>query len=160
MPSSVESIAEGRTTDRAELVDALVRVGEACFFAYVTASPKGVVDESGSQAAFWWLATVSFDEPSQGVLHLAVPTDLAAELCAAFLGLSPTEPIEEARVGDLVGELANMTCGAWLSHRHASAVINLRPPVVTIVESAPWPSAGEMVSAAVNDRPVVLWLAA
>lgn len=68
---------------------------------------------------------------------------------------------EDERIMDLLGELANMVCGSWLSRTCSHDVFSLRTPRVTRmpVGWAPGTNPGETsVLALFNDRPIALWM--
>ena len=93
--------------------------------------------------------TVLFD-----VSTVALPVDLARDLCAAFLGIDAAEISDEASVQDLEGEFANMACGTWLTSLQETSCFALEHPQVRLADAAP---AADVV-VAVNDRPVVVHL--
>ena len=70
-------------------------------------------------------------------MPLALPTALAHDLYVSFLGLEPDAAIDDRAVRDLVGELANMTCGSWLTGVHATSCFDLTHPDVQVIDAAP-----------------------
>jgi hypothetical protein len=153
--SSLSSAVQTRRVDPAAIAAALIAVAERSFFAYAEpAAPEHVVSTGGG----WYSASVAFDGPFGGYMTVALPVDLARDLCAAFLGIEAADISDEAAVQDLAGEFANMACGTWLTSLREASCFALEHPEVRLADAAP---AADVV-VAVNDRPVViqLWLGA
>ena len=149
--SSLSSAVPSRRVDPAAIATALVAVAERSFFAFAEpAAPEHVVSTGGG----WYAATVAFDGPFGGHMTVALPVDLARDLCAAFLGVDTADIKDEAAVQDLAGEFANMACGTWLTSLHEASCFALAHPTVELTQVAP---AADVV-VAVNDRPVVVRL--
>ena len=87
-------------------------------------------------------------------MTVALPVDLARDLCAAFLGIDAADINDEASVQDLAGEFANMACGTWLTSLREDSCFALEHPQVRLADAAPLAD----VVVAVNDRPVVVHL--
>ncbi len=138
-------------TDATTLTDALERVAERSFFAWVEPMPVPV---TRPDTAGWHHAEVGFHGDFHGRMTFSLPRPLAHDLHAAFLGQSPDEPIDEAPLRDLLGEFANMTCGNWLTHVHGAHRFELDQPDATV----PAPSAAPAAAALVNDHPVFITL--
>jgi hypothetical protein len=129
----------------------MVAVAEIGFFAYAEpAAPEHVVSTGGG----WYAASVTFDGPFAGEMTVALPVDLARDLCAAFLGVDVAELSDETAVRDLAGEFANMACGTWLTSLGEASCFALRHPDVVLSDAAPTAD----IVVAVNDRPVVIHL--
>ncbi|HUA77866.1 MAG TPA: chemotaxis protein CheX [Acetobacteraceae bacterium] len=82
-----------------------------------------------------WLAAAScahivFDGSHRGAMLLAVSAEAAAPIGASFLGLDPMELTEMQR-GQVIQELANILCGAMLSHLWPESKLALAPPELT-----------------------------
>lgn len=101
-------------------------------------------------------AFVAFEGPFGGRLDLTVPEALARELGTAFVGHDAPDDMSPSDVEDFLGELANMTCGAWLTRSCPMAKFVLLPPHV-------WPFDGQDPAeddvacefyVAINDQPV------
>jgi chemotaxis phosphatase CheX-like protein len=148
-PSSVPALRPAH--DPAALAEALIRVAERSLFAYaeLAATDQVLVTASG-----WYEASVSFTGPFSGCVRVALPVGLARDLWASFLGLEPDVAVDEVAVCDLVGELANMAAGSWLTGRGETSCFDLTHPEVRQV-AAP-PAADAVVS--VNDQPVAIVL--
>lgn len=121
--------------DRDALVASFCQVAEQSFFAFAEA----VVPAPDEVAAYdsWIEALVHFSGPTRGQLVLAVPASLGVELCGAFLGSGPDEVPDSFAVDDLVGELANMAVGAWLTNVCPADCFALSHPAVRRAEAGP-----------------------
>jgi hypothetical protein len=149
--SSPSSLQNPPRVEAAAIAAALVAVAERSFFAYAEpAAPEHVVSTGGG----WYAACVAFDGPFAGDMTVALPVDLARDLCAAFLGIDAADIADEDAVRDMAGEFANMACGTWLTSLGESSCFGLIHPEVTLTDAAPTAD----VVVAVNDRPVVIHL--
>lgn len=134
--------------ERARLIDAVVRVAETSLFA--VAEPLADATPAPDVAGPWDVAVVRFRGPFAGTMTLSVPDPLARELCELFLGEAPG-PDAEGAISDFAGEMANMSCGAWLTVLEADGCFDLAHPEVTRQDGpAPAPDAVVLV----NDWPV------
>jgi len=149
----------------AESIDALREavgdVAERSFFA--AAEPLVDLPDPSADPDTWLTATVRFNEAdARGVVACLLPHRLARELFDAFNGREPTdgEPAVDD-LFDLVGEFANMVCGAWLTRTADGPAFVLSCPVVEA--SAPQVAFGArtgiQVSMSVNDLPLVVMVA-
>jgi hypothetical protein len=135
----------------AALAQALVTVAERSFFAYAEpAAPEQVAAATGG----WYEASVSFHGSFSGRVMLTLPADLARELWASFLGLESDAVADDVATRDLVGELANMVCGTWLTALSETSCFELAPPVVRATDATP---AADVV-VTVNEQPVAIAL--
>ena len=138
--------------DTQGLVAAIVNVAERSFFAYAEPAPDGVpVDLPGD----CYELSVAFTGAFAGIVRLVMPIALARDLCAAFSGLSPDEPLADDAVSDLAGEFANMACGTWLTSLEEAVCFSLAHPLVTRV---PADAAVAGPAVLINDQPVVIQL--
>jgi len=55
-------------------------------------------------------------EEIDGVLYLHLTDEFANKATVAMLGMGPEDPVGEAEVNDVVGEIANMVAGGLKSH--------------------------------------------
>src|SRR5262245_24397824 len=103
--------------DREEIFSAVADVAERSFFAMVDPCDDDRFAELSEPHSEWLVATVRFEERTcAGAVSCRLPSALADRLFDAFSGRDADEPPphpEEVR--DLVGEFANMVCGAWLT---------------------------------------------
>lgn len=139
------------TTERDRLVTSFCGVAEQSFFAFAEAAEPSL-DEITS-CVEWMEALVHFSGPVAGRFVVTLPSALGAELCAAFLGCGPDEPMDPLGLEDLVGELSNMACGAWLTDVRRSDAFALSHPEVRRV---PAPPETPLVWMACNGQPVAL----
>jgi len=72
---------------------------------------------------------IGFDGSHTGVMRLCVSREAADSIASAFLGLEPME-ITEALAAQVILELANILCGAILSHAWPESKLALSPPQV------------------------------
>ncbi len=142
------------------LADAVSEVAEQCFFA--EAKPldawRGV--DPASASALWLIATVQFEEPGcAGSLACMLPDALARALFDAFNGRDPADPEPPlAQVFDLIGELTNMICGAWLTRlaNHQAFVLS-RPLVHPLLDRLALDVAdGSRLTMRINDLPLIV----
>jgi hypothetical protein len=140
------------------LFAACASVAEQCLY--------GVADCCG-EAAFagyepfdadgWLRAIVSFTGVVHGEVALTVRAASAREWCAGFAGLAPDDPLTEQQVWDFAAEMANMTCGAWLTHWSGNELFALEPAVIEPLPEgapAPEPPGGCVQHLLINDVPV------
>lgn len=149
-----------RTPDATEhlgsVCDALVDVAENSFFAFVEPVDAGRFSELATAVPAWIEALLVFEGAFGGALRVAVPEPLALELFASFLGLEPGEVPDDVRLFDMVGELGNMVCGAWLTRNCHRRRFDLQhPDVKRVVER---PDAEHALRVAINGQPAWLHL--
>lgn len=130
---SLHSAISVAPADLNGLVGAFATVAERSFFAFAEPAMDASADAPMSEwtGATPYVATVSFKGPRSGVVALVVPEGLARELTSAFLGLDFESDLDETSVQDLVGEMANMATGSWLSGLEANECFELAHPDVS-----------------------------
>lgn len=156
---------------------ALVEVAESSFFAFTAPSDPEqfvelvahppVLDPEAEPGPVGWLVTrVAFSGAFRGYVEVSMSEPLACQLLAAFVGLGPEEPIEEAQLRDSCGEFCNQVCGTWLTRACQSRRFDLTPPHVTRHPPGWLPTldAGEdvhkgQVLVTLNDMPMRLGIA-
>src|SRR5260370_27293509 len=121
MPKTVLDPAEARVV----LCDCVTTILEKMFFACVFGESESAAISGAPLIGAW----VAFDGPLRGKLAIALESDLAKTLAADFLGLSSVEELDSAKAEEIIGELANMVCGATLSRIDDDALFSLAPPV-------------------------------
>ena len=152
--SSANSAPTTLSTDmRDQLVDAATRVCETSFFAFVEPASSELLASAAGESR-WYHTSVNYAGPSHGRVSLALPEDLAREIFAAFLGFADSSAANQAEVEDVVGEFANMVCGAWLTSLGGDSCFSLTHPDVSpgglpVLEE-------NTIVLAVNDRPLVI----
>ena len=142
----------------ATLVAALGDVAERSFFACAELCDAGRFADLVEGTGCWYSAAIEFHEGEcVGTVRCLVPEDAAAILFDAFSGRGDDDPAPSpGDVSDLMGELANMVCGAWLTRAAGHQIFSLRTlPVV--LSHACAPVDGEAwITLAVNDRPLAV----
>jgi hypothetical protein len=122
---------------RAVLEAALAQVAEESFFAMIDPPADDWRDEWGGHRE-WLDGTVAFHGAGKGVLTVRLPLALARDLTSAFLGLSTEELDGDVpAVADMIGEVANMICGCWLTRAFQKRLFHLEKPVVERGSDAP-----------------------
>ena len=120
------------------LREALAEVLEKMFFV-------GLPEEAGEPSADAGPeieARLEFAGEPGGRLELRLPAEAARLIAADFLGTEANE-IGERQALEVVGELANMICGAMLSRLESEATFHLQPAEVTACQKADWHSRAE-----------------
>ena len=117
------------------VADAVEAVAERSFYAVVDRCPQAVLTALAAKVPRWLIGTVRFEDgPLTGAMSCTVPEELAQQLFDSFSGRDPQEPMPtERELHDLVGEFANMVCGAWLSRCATERAFRLGPPMVARV---------------------------
>jgi CheY-specific phosphatase CheX len=149
----------------AALGAAALQVAEDSLFAYAEPCEAARIDGllKGRPVTEPWLsATIAFTGPFEGMVRVALPRALAADLAGAFCGVRP-QSLTPAQVADFAGELANMVCGLWLTQTHRTERFELAAPAVVevavgiVAAAAADPGA---LGISLNDTPLLLALAA
>ncbi|MBM3788240.1 MAG: chemotaxis protein CheX [Acidobacteria bacterium] len=73
---------------------------------------------------------VRFEGDGEGEFHMEIDGDAAGALTGSFLGSEPDAQPSREEVDQVVGELGNMLCGAFLSRFEKESIFNLSSPVV------------------------------
>lgn len=150
------SLAEHHDAIRA----ALVEVAESSFFAYVDPCDAERFSELVGRTDRWIQATVLFDGAFGGAVMIVLPDPLAREMFNAFLGAEPGVVALDGPLFDLVGEFANMVCGAWLTRACQRRRFDLHHPEVSRIRAEQvTPEAQDCLLLAINDQPCYLRLA-
>jgi CheY-specific phosphatase CheX len=120
------------------LAEAAEEVLETMFFTSVF----GPAEPSAADFESPLLARLSFRGSPPGVFWLSVPRDTARSITANFLGAEQENELSDSQVGNVIGELANVICGAVLSRLESDAAFELEAPeLVNNAESFPFPGA-------------------
>ena len=138
--------------------DALTEVAESSFFTYVDGIDASAFAELATATASWLRVSVTFSGAFGGTMAVTLPEPLARDLFASFLGLDAGEFVEDARLFDLVGELGNMVCGAWLTRTCRRRHFDLQHPAVARLDAAVFPKR-DVLQVAVSGQPVWVELA-
>ncbi len=68
-------------------------------------------DELDTEMVDFTLARMTFTGDMKGMLSVAVPTTVTAEIAANILGLEPEDISDKAMLDDALGEMLNVVCG-------------------------------------------------
>ena len=139
----------------ASLVAAVCDVAERSFFAYAEPCDAGRFAELVDGTDRWYSAAIAFQEGGfDGSVRCLVPEDFAAAMFDAFSGRGFDDPTPSAAdVSDLMGELANMVCGAWLTRAASHQTFSLQTLPVVLSQACAPVSGESWVTFAVYDRP-------
>jgi len=141
---------------------AAAEVLETMFFtaAYPLAEPAE--STAGPRVA----AHLDFAGTPAGALTLSVSEPAVRVLAANFLAPDEDGPVPASQLGSVVFELANMICGALLSHVNSDALFCLSSPELLPDGAAPPPgrptrslTLGEEMEGDAEDGAIDLWLA-
>jgi len=142
---------------------AVTDVAECSFFTPAGPAADDGLPDLGSASDAWLVAAVAFKEAGcSGTVTCMLPHDLARALFDAFNGRDPLDPPPSvAELSDLIGEFANMICGAWLTRTVNGPAFLLGAPVVRVSarDAALDASDGPRVVMSLNDRPLVVAVA-
>jgi hypothetical protein len=133
--------------ERERMIDAVIRVSERSLYAFAEHVPAALMPATIDGG--WHVASLQFRGPFSGRISMAVPVLLSQQICGAFLG---ADVQDEAAVRDLVGEFANMTCGAWLTGIDTTECFDLTHPEVDAAQQVPSCD----LAFVINDLPVML----
>jgi CheY-specific phosphatase CheX len=112
-------------TDNARdvIFDSTQEILETMFFAVVEEEEND--EDAGPDVG----ARVEFEGTWRGCTEARLNRLSSDAICRDFLGLDFDEDVEENQREHVVGELANMICGAALSRLEPNGKFNLRSPV-------------------------------
>ena len=138
---------------------ALRTVAERSFFAAAERCDEAAFDALAATVPAWLVSSVRFEEgESAGSMSCSLPDALAERLFHAFTGRDPSEaPPAWADVHDLVGEFANMVCGAWLSGSAGGRTFTLGQPGVVRARAAA-AGGGLRLRVVIDDAPIAIAL--
>ena len=111
----------------AELVGAARDVLNVMFF-------TDIVEErfaSTGAAALPLQVRVTFSGDECGEFRMAVDEEAAESMAGSFLGSDPSTALSGTEVEEVMGELGNMICGAFLSRYERDGLFALSSPVLT-----------------------------
>jgi Chemotaxis phosphatase CheX len=111
-------------------------VAERSFFCLIDPCAAERFAELAAGHDEWLMSTVHFDDGQcTGSVSCRLPVALAIRLFDAFTGRDPVEAAPpRGEMLDLVGEFANMICGAWLTKAINQRTFTLSPPTVIALE--------------------------
>lgn len=130
------SLPTSSATDVGDALQAAIaHVAEDSFFAMADVAEPGWRDAWANQVE-WLEASVVFHGAGEGTLTCRLPRTLARDLSAAFLGLTDGQ-VDDSAAFDMIGELANMVCGCWLTRAFPADLFALEHPEVRVGSFAP-----------------------
>ncbi len=142
-----------------QLCSTFTQVVEQLTFMFGETVPKEEVDSPGT---LFTLASMSFTGDLVGVLEVAVPTEITAEIAANILGLEPEEIESEAMMNDALGEMLNVVCGhVIMAMAGTDANFSLNSPVTTYVDDAKYTemmTSEDYAGLLLDDNPIFLGL--
>lgn len=142
------------------MIGAIIDVAERSFFAAAEPCAGDRWQEGSTPASGWFIASLRFEEAGcAGVVSCMLPDALARALFDAFNGRDPLDPAPASGpLFDLVGEFANMICGAWLTRTVSEQAFVLTRPKVQRVDDLRTLAAvfGWRTTMAVNDLPLLV----
>ncbi len=114
------------------LREAVTAAVERSFFTVVEPCDERDLAQFIGDAPGWLVASVHFsEEDAAGSLFCTLRRSSAVELFNSFGGRDPNgPPPSEEDLFDLMGELANMVCGSWLTRLANHQMFKLSRPVV------------------------------
>ncbi len=134
-------------------------VVEKLTFMFGEVITKDEVDTIGTP---YTLASMSFDGDVKGLLSVAVPTDMTAEIAANILGLEPEDIESEEMKNDALAEMLNVVCGhVIMALVGTGANFKLDSPLTCPVDEMTFSSiqdSDEFVALLLDDSPIFLGL--
>jgi CheY-specific phosphatase CheX len=95
-------------------------------------------------------ATLAFDGPGPGRVHVHASEGLGVTLAAGMMGLDESDPEAQSAADAAVGELTNILTGQIVTHLYGSELCALGTPNVTADAPAPEPDAATCASIAMT----------
>ena len=93
---------------QSQVCSTFMEVVEKLTFMFGEVVDKSEVDSPGMP---FTLASMSFTGDVKGVLSVAVPTEMTAEIAANILGLDPEDVQPDEMMNDAFAEMLNVVCG-------------------------------------------------
>ncbi len=119
-------------------------------------------DEIDSPGTLFTLASMSFTGDLAGVLEVAVPTEITAEIAANILGLEPEDIESETMMNDALAEMLNVVCGHVIMALAGHDVnFKLETPVTTYIDDQKYTemmTSDDFVGLMLDDNPIFLGL--
>jgi CheY-specific phosphatase CheX len=130
-----EQVSQRDEVMAAELVGAARDVLNVMFFTDIL--EEG--DECACQRPFPIQVRVTFSGDQAGEFRMAVDETAAGSLAGSFLGADPVTGPSELETDQVMGELGNMICGAFLSRYEKEGLFALSSPEVLRPEQGELP---------------------
>jgi CheY-specific phosphatase CheX len=78
---------------------------------------------------------ICFQGESEGQLDLAIPPETAAALASSFMGLPEGTAPSQEEIEQVIQELSNILCGAFLTRQEPDSIFELSSPQAVSSES-------------------------
>ena len=142
-----------------QVCSTFMEVVEKLTFMFGEVVPKEEVHSPGTK---FTLASMSFNGDVKGLLSVAVPTDMTAEIAANILGLEPEDIESEEMMNDALAEMLNVVCGhVIMALVGTGANFKLDSPLTCPVDEMTYNAmldSDEFVGLMLDDSPVFLGL--
>ena len=142
-----------------QVCSTFMEVVEKLTFMFGEVVPK---DEVESPDTAFTLASMSFTGDVVGLLSVAVPTDMTAEIAANILGLEPEDIESDEMKNDALAEMLNVVCGhVIMALVGTGANFRLDSPLTCPVDKMTYDhmvQSDEFVGLLLDDSPVFLGL--
>ncbi|MBN1592581.1 MAG: chemotaxis protein CheX [Candidatus Coatesbacteria bacterium] len=121
---------------RETLSEVFCQVLEQVAFAFGELVPKS--DLPPINHADYLLCRIGFEGPFSGEIEIATPSEYCRDLAANTLGVEPEEATSEM-AADALKEIANVTCGQWLTAiAGEQPIFDLTVPEIEYMDQAEW----------------------
>jgi len=137
---------------------ALVEVAECSFAASVSRSNEEQFRDAAKRVQLWIGASVLFEAALSGAVLIVMPETLARGLFQSGLGVERGVIPMDGRLFDLVGEVANMVCGAWLA-RTVNHHYDWRPPEISRLQREQVTPGTDCLLVTIDKQPCLVRLA-
>jgi len=118
------------------LIDVFCQVLEQVAFAFGEETSKEELPSDG--VSNYLRCSICFKGPFKGTIEMTLPTDFCEELAANTLGVEQEE-ITPEMAADALKEVANVTCGQWLTTIAGDRpVFDLTIPNIEPLDSQGW----------------------
>ncbi len=142
-----------------QVCSTFMEVVEKLTFMFGEVVAKEDVDSPGVD---FTLASMSFNGDLVGLLSVAVPTDVTAEIAANILGLEPEDIESEDMKNDALAEMLNVVCGhVIMAMAGTGANFKLDAPLTCPVDEMTYQAmveSDDFVGLMLDDNPVFLGL--
>ena len=132
------------------LLDAASEVLESMYFMSVT----GPLELIPPVNADWLTVGMQFSGETSGRFGLRAPAKTAQAIASNFLGEDGPE-MNASRIADVLGELCNMVCGAFLSRVESGSIHDLSHPE-PLLEASPHCTASMWLD--LDEGPLQVWM--
>lgn len=142
-----------------QVCSTFMEVVEKLTFMFGEVVQKDEVDSPGTQ---FTLASMSFNGDVKGLLSVAVPTEMTAEIAANILGIEPEDIGSDEMRNDALAEMLNVVCGhVIMALVGTGANFKLDSPLTSPLDQMTYDhmmQSDEFVGLLLDDSPVFLGL--